>query len=238
MASSIIGNEPLNSFVVKPNGVTIQGTTKQYSTYYAMLEDPNPPKYAIVLDASGDPTVDSGRANYTYENGKWVKIFESEAMDREMDHTHANVDTLAKFSETADGKPLWNSEPLVLQSKLEEVISSLHVGDLSSVVTRLANKFKYRFVTSEGTIDLQEQTYIVRGVRFTGRLPDGSTMPEDVSIRLIVDADAAPLGGGIMCASQHDTINGANVFRINAAMDVTIIYDRAAKNWMMIGTSY
>jgi hypothetical protein len=85
---------------------------------------------------------------------------------------------------------------------------------------------------------LQEQTYIVMGVQFTGRLPDGDSVPDDVAIRVIVNSDAAPLGGSITCATFLDKINGADVFPINAAMDVTIIYDRAARNWMTIGTTY
>lgn len=238
MASSVIGGDPLKNYAVTVNGITIQGTTKQYSTYYEMVADPNPPKYAIVLDASGDPSVDAGRANYEYTNGVWIKTFEAEAMDREMDHTHANIDALDKFRITEDGTVLCDGEEIVTKSVLDEAIESIHAGDLSENIGRLTNKLKYSFIKHEGTVDLQDQIYIVRGVKFTGRLPDGQTMPEDVAIRLIVDEAAAPLGGALICASTHDTINDVSTFRVNAAMDVMIIYDRAAKNWVTIGTLY
>ena len=237
-SSSVIGGDPLKNYAVSVNGVTIQGTTKQYGTYHEMLADPNPPKFAIVLDASGDPTVDAGRANYEYTNGVWVKVFEAEAMDREIDHSHENIADLAKITSDTSGKPQWSGERMILKSELDTAIESVHADELTENVGRITNKFKYSFIRSEGTVDLKDQTYIVRGVKFTGRLPDGQQMPEDVAIRLIIDTAAAPLGGALMCGSMYDTINGATTYRINAAMDVTIVYDRAAKDWVTIGTIY
>lgn len=82
-ATSIINEDDKTFYFVSPTGITITGRTRQYDTYDQMLKDKNPPKFAWVFDASGDETVESGAAFYTYKNGTWQKLYESEAMDNE-----------------------------------------------------------------------------------------------------------------------------------------------------------
>ena len=91
----------------------------------------------LVLDATGDPSVSSGAANYLYraETQEFIKISEFESMDvtltwsniqgrptsapEEIDqavdatHSHENGDVLSKFSEK-DGSLTYNGETVVV----------------------------------------------------------------------------------------------------------------------------
>lgn len=80
-ANSIINLNTEQMFYVTPEGITIQGRTRVYETYQKMIEDKNPSKFAWVLDATGDETVDEGAAFYVYKGGTWQKLYESEAME-------------------------------------------------------------------------------------------------------------------------------------------------------------
>ncbi len=84
-------------------------------------------KYVLVLDASGDPTVDSGAASYVWRTAtsQWVKLTEYESMDMTItwsmiqggpsstpasidaavanSHTHANLTQLGKIDEDGNG---------------------------------------------------------------------------------------------------------------------------------------
>ncbi|MEM0325232.1 MAG: hypothetical protein QXW35_04990 [Candidatus Aenigmatarchaeota archaeon] len=94
----------------------------------------NPTKnmFVLVLDASDDPTVDSGSASYVYRAStqQWIKIAEYESMDvvvqwsqiqgkpnstpEDIDdavakrHTHANMTQLNKIGEDANGYLTYN----------------------------------------------------------------------------------------------------------------------------------
>lgn len=83
----------------------------------------------IVLNATDDPTVTSGGAEYLWSGSEWIKLSETESMDLVLDwnnivnkpsasptaidqaitnsHTHSNKLTLDKISESA-GLPTWN----------------------------------------------------------------------------------------------------------------------------------
>lgn len=82
-ATSIINESDQNFYFVTSSGVTVMGRTKTYDTYEQMLADKTPAKFGWVLDATGDETVDVGAAFYTFKDGKWQKLYESEAMDNE-----------------------------------------------------------------------------------------------------------------------------------------------------------
>lgn len=82
-ATSIINESDQNFYFVTSSGVTVMGRTKTYGTYEQMLADKTPAKFGWVLDATGDETVDVGAAFYTFKDGKWQKLYESEAMDNE-----------------------------------------------------------------------------------------------------------------------------------------------------------
>jgi hypothetical protein len=49
-----------------------------------MMSDKNPPDYAYVLDATGDPTVASGGAIYRHTKTGWKKMYEEESMDQDL----------------------------------------------------------------------------------------------------------------------------------------------------------
>jgi len=90
----------------------------------------------IVLDASGDATVNSGAATYIFNHSlySWYKISEYESMDFVLSwanlqnkpsssvasidasvaasHTHANKTSLDKISEDGGGKFLYNGQPV------------------------------------------------------------------------------------------------------------------------------
>lgn len=93
---------------------------------------PNRNVLALVLDATGDATVESGAALYVYEkaNSSWIKVAEFESMDvtltwdsiqgkpsstpAQIDeavnkaHSHANMAQLNKIGETVEGNLIYN----------------------------------------------------------------------------------------------------------------------------------
>ena len=78
----VIINPGERPWYTSATGITIVGTTKTYQTWDDMLQEQYPGKLAWVVDASGDPTVESGSALYTWrEYQGWVKIYETEYMD-------------------------------------------------------------------------------------------------------------------------------------------------------------
>lgn len=232
-------------------GTTVIGRTKTYATYEDLLNDKQPGKFAHVIDASGDPSVESGFAYYTYEEGLWKKLFEEESMDNTNGHTHTNMEVLNNIG-IKGRRPTWGSDYLVRQSDLDAAIDRL-TGVIkpedpgeepeeppvsNAELARLTNKFKYTFVNTTSLITLEDQTYIVRGgVKMTGQLPDGNFVADDVAIRIIIDEESAAAGGNIVC-NINDSINGEGYFPLDEAMDVTIVYDRVNKDWVVIGTTY
>lgn len=88
-----------------------------------------------VTDATGDPTVTKGAAEYIWDGSKWVKTYEAESLDLVLDwaliqnkpssavgdiddavakrHDHANkADVLDKLSSSDDGKLLFDGKPV------------------------------------------------------------------------------------------------------------------------------
>lgn len=248
-ANSTIGGDPIGgsyynssaSAVTSSTGITVTGRTKTYATYQDMLDDKQPGKYAYVLDASGDASVESGFAYYSFEDGLWKKLFEEEAMDLSVGHTHPNFEVLNNFN-IKNKRPTFGSDYLVTDTDLKNAIHKVtHPDgptDAEIELSRITNKFKYTFVNTESLIVLEDQTYIIRnGVKLTAQLSNGDDMPEDVSIRLIVDEASGERGGSIV-PFIDDTINGESYFSITEAMDVMLIYDRANRDWVVIGTTY
>lgn len=244
------------SSVTSSTGITVIGRTKTYNTYQEMLDDKQPGRYAYVIDASGDASVNSGFAYYKYEEGFWQKLFEEESMDLEGGHTHTNMAVINNIG-IKDRRPTFGSDFLVLYSEMERAIAkaitmftdpdSMEDGEIPFVMKaafeRIANKFRYTFITEEKpSFVLEDQTYIVRGVNLTAQLPEGSTVPDDIAIRIIVDhkelaEGEVDEGRGFIVPHVNDTINGDDAFRITGAMDVTIVYDKVNKDWLVIGTA-
>ncbi len=244
------------SSVTSSMGITVVGRTKTYNTYQDMLDDKQPGKYAYVIDASADDSVNSGFAYYKYEEGLWQKLFEEESMDLEGGHTHTNMAVINNFG-IKSRKPTFGSDFLVLQSDMERAIAKaitmitnpgeMEQGEIPFVMKtafeRIANKFKYTFITEQKpAFVLEDQTYIVRGVNLIAQLPIGDTVPDDVAIRVIVDHKTLEDGTeetdrGLIVPHVNDTINGEDAFRITGAMDVTIVYDKVNRDWLVIGTA-
>ena len=74
----------LGSYGVSAKGATIAGLTKAYSDIAARDADTSSGMFAFVKDASADPSVNTGFAIYYRKANGWKKIFEEEAMDRDM----------------------------------------------------------------------------------------------------------------------------------------------------------
>ena len=248
-ANSTIGGEAIGdsyynttaSAVSSSTGVTVTGRIKTYATYQDMLDDKQPGKYAYVKDASGDPSVESGFAKYMYEDGIWKKLFEEEAMDLSVGHTHTNMEVLNNFN-IRSRRPTFGSDFLVTETDLKDAIYKVEhpdgPTDAEIELSRITNKLKYTFVNSNSLVIFEDQTYIVRnGVKLSAQLPNGDDMPNDVAIRLIVDESSAAEGGSIV-PFIDDTINGDSFFTISEAMDVMFVYDRANRDWVVIGTTY
>lgn len=96
---------------------------------------PSNGKYVLVLDASADPTVDSGAASYVWRaaTSEWIKLTEYESLDMTItwsmiqgapasspaaidaavanSHTHANMTQLGKIGEDADGNLTYDGQP-------------------------------------------------------------------------------------------------------------------------------
>lgn len=96
-------------------------------------------KFAFVVDATSDSTVDDGGASYVFnaEDEEWVKISEAESLDISLSwdgingrpassvsaidtavsnsHTHANKQILDKVGEDSDGNLLYNNKVLTTQ---------------------------------------------------------------------------------------------------------------------------
>ena len=213
-------------------GTTIIGRTKTYNTYQDMLNDKYPGMYAHVLDASGDPSVGSGFAYYRYTEGVWNKIYEEELMDVSTDgHTHANYEVLNMFG-ISGRRPTFNGKQLAYRyesnSDDDEIVPD-------EQVVNCTKQFRYEFIDENTQVDMEEKTYIIRNSKFIGQLPLGTTMHPYVCYRLIVDEAAAEKGGAIV-PSLGESINNGNVFYLDNAMDVRIIYDSKNKDWVTIGT--
>lgn len=84
----VVINPGERPWYVSPTGVTFVGKTRTYQTWDDMLKEQYPGKLAWVVDASGDPTVNTGSALYTWrEYQGWVKIYETESMDLDINDT-------------------------------------------------------------------------------------------------------------------------------------------------------
>ncbi|MEM4958602.1 MAG: hypothetical protein QXX12_01860 [Nanopusillaceae archaeon] len=100
--------------------------------------------FVLVLDASADPTVDTGSALYVYRvsTGEWIKVAEYESMDvvitwdkiqekptsspQDIDdavakrHMHSNLTQLNKIGEDANGNFMYNNQyPVIVWNTAE-----------------------------------------------------------------------------------------------------------------------
>lgn len=138
-ATTIINQSSPHMFFVTPEGITVMGRTRVYETYDRMLEDPTPPKFAWVIDATGDTTVSEGAAFYAYKDGRWRKLYESEAMDNE------NLNKPDGYDELVDTVSLLKATVITLQSsKLDKVPGKgLSTNDFSDTYKQWIDSFEH-----------------------------------------------------------------------------------------------
>lgn len=165
-ASTIINEEVERGFYVSPTGITITGRTRQYDTYEQMLKDPNPSKFAWVLDATGDPTVKTGAAFYVHRNNKWQKLYESEAMDNEnfgkpegYDELVVSVDGLKERVEQLADSTVLNEH--INNSNIHITVDDRNtVQNIANLVHNKVDKIEYtsKIDTIESDISRLDQT--------------------------------------------------------------------------------
>ena len=168
---SVINSSDSPTLSMTPSGITITGSTKKYNTYADMKADKNPPNYAYVIDASGDPTVGSGGAIYRYTSTGWKKMYEEESMDQ---------DILVEDVTTTINKylvPSWIPVPRNEGEAVFDVVTSL--GNYYSIritdadVEEFGNVFDINFLSS------------VVGATYTNTIPlnkDNAFIIVDVAI--------------------------------------------------------
>ena len=163
-ANSTIGGDAIgdsyynttSSAVSSSTGVTVTGRIKTYATYQDMLDDKQPGKYAYVKDASGDPSVESGFAKYMYEDGIWKKLFEEEAMDLSVGHTHTNMEVLNNFN-IRSRRPTFGSDFLVTETDL--AIEAFLKEKLNILMVRLMQKSNCLVSPTNSNIHLSTLTH-------------------------------------------------------------------------------
>lgn len=81
----------------------------------------------------------------------------------------------------------------------------------------------YEFVNTNTTKMLEDKFYIVRNAQLTATLPTGEAAIGK-KVRIMTN-EAAGLLNGSVSPTGSDTINGGAVFNLDAAMDITLLYD-------------
>lgn len=81
----------------------------------------------------------------------------------------------------------------------------------------------YEFVNTNTTKMLEDKFYIVRNAQLTATLPTGEAAIGK-KVRIMTN-EAAGLLNGSVSPTGSDTINGGSVFNLDAAMDITLLYD-------------
>lgn len=70
-----------NGYYVSTKGITTSGKVVVFKTIKHRDDYRPTPEYAWVIDATADPTVNTGSAFYVYANKTWKKLYETEMMD-------------------------------------------------------------------------------------------------------------------------------------------------------------
>ena len=182
------------SYTVLPTGVTVIGETKTYQTYDAMLRDSNPAKICIVLDASADPTVNQGKAVYVYEGNKFIKWYETEAMD--LDTTELNSIFERKIAEAIEDGRIVTQEaitPVVVSIVEQGGFTKLAITPFVFGIDRLKKQTEncYSINIPGFVFMLEDESHTLVIVKLQ-RKSDGSTdvVFEDITANDIRDAGA------------------------------------------------
>lgn len=100
---SVINEKGLNDgYFVSKKGVTMSGKVVVFKNISERDKCVPCPTFAWVIDATDDPTVDSGSAFYVRLATGWKKLYETESMDNEgtgEGHTHNNKAILDRLAD-------------------------------------------------------------------------------------------------------------------------------------------
>ena len=108
-------------------------------------------------------------------------------------------------------------------ARAAEQANAADIVALQNRAAALEAASSYEFVNTNTTKMLADKFYIVRNAMLTGTLPSGEAAIGK-KIRIMIN-DAAGLLGGSISPTGSDTINGGASFSLDAAMDITLLYD-------------
>ena len=157
-----------------------------------LLTDPQKSGLVIVMDATGDPTVTSGSAAYTWqtteegseEGGEWIKILEFESMDLDFDTILAE-----HFKYTGDGaNTLDDIQDGTTYIKMSSAWKTSVDSDLADLKGRLGTA-ETDITGVKGRLDTAEGTITSQGQRLTTAEGEIDTLQTDL------DALEASVGG-------------------------------------------
>ena len=121
-----------------------------------------------------------------------------------------------------------------------EQANAAAITALQNRATALEGASSYEFVNINTTKMLESKFYIVRNASLTATLPTGDAAV-GAQIRIMLN-DAASKLGGTITPTGEDTINGltnpetgvALPFALDEAMDITLLYDAANNDWVVL----
>lgn len=126
-------------WAVSASGLTITGKVEKYLTYADLLAiTETPPFLAIVVDATGDSTVNTGSALYMSkieedESITWIKLYETELMDRDLG--------VALTWSYLIGKPA--SSPADIDNAVNKTHEHVNSGVLGSLAVNMGGNLLY-----------------------------------------------------------------------------------------------
>lgn len=246
-------------FYISPTGLTVVGSIKTVDTYDILIHQKYPSRFVWVKDASGDPTVNSGSALYTYRNGQYEKIYETESMDQNAPSGGGETNSITREE--------WNRLTAFVNASADDIarINS----NISSIETRFDNYVLITTFNSEvnrldGRIDSCSTTISGVNEQLQTHLANHPTQPDLTSIETsistlestvaehdnTINTLVASIGGGIIVDVASLTNNklsittanclpiavktaSGNIYRIeNGSMTVS------GSGWLIDPTSY
>lgn len=103
---------------------------------------------------------------------------------------------------------------------------------LQARASALEGASSYEFINVTTSKQLENKFYIVRNAALTATLPSGDAAV-GAQIRIIINEAAAALNGSITPATG-DTINGGASLALDVSMDMTLLYDSANHDWVVL----
>ena len=105
-------------YFVDTKSITVAGVTRIFNNIEGRDGARPIPTFAWVRDASADPTVDHGAALYARVNGSWLKLYETEMMDKVSNNQQ--IDVTVRWEEII-GKP--SSTPRDIDDAVSRILN-------------------------------------------------------------------------------------------------------------------